>query len=118
MRKVAPGATIGYGGSFTTRRATRIGVVPLGYADGIPRSLSNRGAFIVQGKRCPIVGRVCMNMTLIDLQQTAARPGSPVVLIGTEGAAAVTADDWADWAETINYEIVTRLPAEVPRIYV
>lgn len=117
VRKVESGAAIGYGGSFTALRAMRIGVVPLGYADGIPRLLSNRGAFIVEGKRCPIVGRVCMNMTLIDLGQTGARPGSRVILIGSEDGATVSADDWADWAETINYEIVTRLPATLPRIY-
>lgn len=117
VRKVEAHAQVGYGGSFTTRRASRIGVVPLGYADGIPRSLSNRGAFIVDGKRCPIVGRVCMNMTLIDLGQTHGRPGSPVTLIGAENGASVTADDWAEWAQTISYEIVTRLPAELPRVY-
>lgn len=117
VRKVDPGTPIGYGGSYKAPRAMRIGVVPFGYADGIPRSLSNRGAFLVAGQRCPIAGRVCMNMTMIDLGQTQARPGDPVVLIGSQGGATVTADDWADWAETINYEIVARLPSEVPRIY-
>lgn len=117
VRKVDPGTQIGYGGTYKAPRAMRIGVVPLGYADGIPRSLSNRGAFLVAGRRCPIAGRVCMNMTMIDLGATQARPGDPVVLIGSQGDARVTADDWADWAETINYEIVARLPSELTRIY-
>ena len=117
VRKVEAGTPVGYGGSYRAPRAMRIGVVPFGYADGIPRSLSNRGAFLVAGQRCPIAGRVCMNMTLIDLGQTQARPGDPVVLIGSQGDAAVTADDWADWAETINYEIVARLPSGLTRIY-
>jgi alanine racemase len=117
VRKIEAGSTVGYGATFRASRPMRIGVVPLGYADGIPRALSNRGAFIVAGKRCPIVGRVCMNMTMLDLGSTNARPGDRVVLIGTEKEAAVTADDWADWADTINYEIVARLPAELTRTY-
>ncbi len=117
VRKIEAGATVGYGATFRAPRPMRIGVVPLGYADGIPRALSNRGAFVVAGKRCPVVGRVCMNMTMLDLGATNARPGDRVVLIGRDNEAAVTAGDWADWAETINYEIVARLPAELPRTY-
>ena len=119
VRTVEAGTPIGYGCTYHAPKRTRIGVVPLGYADGIPRLLSNRGAFVAQGARCPIVGRVCMNMTMIDLgAESAARPGDPVTLIGGQGEAAVTAEDWAGWAETINYEIVARLPAELRRTYV
>ncbi|HLI97553.1 MAG TPA: alanine racemase [Candidatus Baltobacteraceae bacterium] len=118
VRSVDAGTSIGYGASYHAPKRTRIGVVPLGYADGIPRLLSNRGAFLVGGQRCPIVGRVCMNMTMIDLSAAPeAKPGDEVTLIGRQGENAVTADDWGDWAETINYEIVTRLPAELPRVY-
>lgn len=118
VRDVEAGTPIGYGCSYHAPKRTRIGIVPLGYADGIPRNLSNRGAFIVQGARCPIVGRVCMNMTMIDLEGApAAKPGDEVTLIGNAGEAAVTADDWAEWAGTINYEIVTRLPAELTRCW-
>jgi alanine racemase len=119
VRTVAAGASVGYGGSFHAPHDMRIGVVPAGYADGIPRALSNRGAFIVDGTLCPIVGRVAMNMTEIDLTRAPkARVGSNVILIGRDGDAVVSADDWATWAETINYEIVTRLPAELPRKYI
>lgn len=119
VRTIASGASVGYGGTFHAPHDMRIGVVPAGYADGVPRLLSNRGAFIVSGALCPIVGRVAMNMTEIDLSAAPnARVGSPVTLIGSESNATVTADDWAGWSETINYEIVARLPRELPRKYV
>jgi len=118
-RTIAAGASVGYGGSFHAPRDMRIGIVPAGYADGVPRALSNRGAFIVDGAVCPIVGRIAMNMTQLDLTRAPnARAGSAVTLIGHDDGVAITADDWATWAETINYEIVTRLPAELPREYV
>lgn len=118
-RTIAAGACVGYGGSFRAPHEMRIGVVPAGYADGVPRSCSNRGAFAVDGVRCPIVGRVAMNMTEIDVTCAPnARPGSIVTLIGRDGDVTIAADDWAAWAETINYEIVTRLPSELPRTYV
>lgn len=115
-RDIAAGTPVGYGTSFHAQRATRVGVVPLGYADGIPRALSNTGAFFVRGKRCAILGRVCMNMTMIDVTGVdGATPGSTVTLIGREDVASVTVDDWADWARTITYEIVSRLPETLPR---
>ncbi|MBV8067229.1 MAG: alanine racemase [Candidatus Eremiobacteraeota bacterium] len=117
-RTIAAGASVGYGGSFHAPRDMRIGVVPTGYADGIPRALSNRGAFAVNGALCPIVGRVAMNMTEIDLTAApGARVGSAVTLIGTDANATISADDWAGWAGTINYEIVARLPSELRREY-
>jgi alanine racemase len=118
LRSVPAGASIGYGGSFHAPRDMRIGVVAAGYGDGIPRALSNRGAFALNGALCPIVGRVAMNMTQIDLTNAPdAQVGSKVTLIGRDGDAGVGADDWAGWCETINYEIVARLPAEIPRNY-
>ncbi|HLX26335.1 MAG TPA: alanine racemase [Candidatus Cybelea sp.] len=118
-RTIAAGASVGYGGSFRAPNEMRIGVVPAGYADGVPRAFSNRGAFAVDGALCPIVGRVAMNMTEIDLTAAPhAQPGSTVTLIGRDGDVTIGADDWAAWAETISYEIVTRLPAELPRNYV
>ncbi len=119
VRDVPAGSPVGYGCTFTTNRDSRIGVVPLGYAEGVPRAASNRGSVLVDGVRAPIVGRVCMNATLVDVTDVpAARPGSRVVLIGAEGEAAIGADDWAKWCDTINYEIVARLPLEIPRSYV
>jgi alanine racemase len=118
VRTVEAGTPIGYGCSYHAPKRTRIGILPMGYADGIPRLLSNRGSFIVNGARCPIVGRVCMNMTMIDLERAPkAQTGDTVTLIGSDGDARVGADDWAAWAETINYEIVARLPAHVQRCW-
>ncbi|HEY1682099.1 MAG TPA: alanine racemase [Candidatus Tumulicola sp.] len=117
-RSVPAGSPIGYGASYHAPRDMRVGVVPAGYADGIPRLLSNRGSFLVDGALCPIVGRVAMNVTEIDLTRAPnAHAGSTVTLIGRDGDASVTADDWAAWSETINYEIVARLPSELPRDY-
>ncbi|MHB8177974.1 MAG: alanine racemase [Vulcanimicrobiaceae bacterium] len=119
IREVPAGAPIGYGCTYHAPHSMRIGVVPLGYADGIPRALSNTGAFLVGGARCPIIGRVAMNVTIVDLTAAPrAQVGSSVTLIGRDGSAAVTAGDWALWSGTISYEIVTRLPAEIPRRFV
>jgi alanine racemase len=117
-RTLAANEPIGYGNTFVAPRELRVGVVPCGYADGIPRALSNRGAFLCDGNRCPIVGRVAMNLTTIDITHAShAEAGSMVTLIGRDGDDEVTADEWAGWAETINYEIVSRLPAHIPRRY-
>jgi alanine racemase len=119
VRTIAAGAQVGYGATYHAPHDMRIGVVPAGYGDGVPRALSNRGAFVVDGALCPIVGRVAMNMTSIDLSAAPnARVGSKVTLLGTDGNSRVDADMWATWCDTINYEIVARLPSELPREYV
>ncbi len=116
--EVAAGTPVGYGNTYHTPKETCIGVVPLGYADGIPRALSNRGFFIVNGQRVPVAGRVCMNMTMLDLgKRSDVHPGTQVTLIGRDGGAEVSVDDWAGWADTINYEIVARLPERLARSY-
>lgn len=118
VRDVAVGEPIGYGNAFAAPQRLRIGIVPLGYSDGIPRLLSNRGAFLVDGARCPIVGRIAMNLTAIDVTAAPhAHAGTDVTLIGYDGDEEIRADDWADWAQTINYEIVARLPGHLPRRY-
>jgi alanine racemase len=118
-RRIDAAEPVGYGTSFRAPRRMLVGVIPLGYADGIPRLLSNRGAVLVDGERCPIVGRVAMNMCFIDLTHAPhAHPGSKVTLIGRDGDAEISADDWATWSDTINYEIVTRLPSTLRREYV
>ncbi len=117
-RKLAAGEPVGYGTTFHAPRSMRIGVLPLGYSDGIPRSFSNKGAFLVDGSRAPIVGRVAMNLTVLDLSHAPeARSGATVTLIGRDGENEISADDWATWDDTINYEVVTRLPAALTRRY-
>lgn len=119
VRDVPAGTTIGYGRTFTASEPMRVGVLPIGYAEGVPRAASNRGAVLVDGVRCPIVGRVCMDMTMLDVTGVRApRPGMLATLIGRDGEDVIAAEEWAEWAGTINYEIVARLPAHVPRTYV
>ena len=116
VRGIDAGEPVGYGTTFHAPRPMRLGIVPLGYADGIPRALSNKGVVLIDGARCPIVGRVAMNMLFVDLTHAPnAHVGSKVTLIGRDGEAEITADDWAAWSDTINYEVVTRLPSTLTR---
>ena len=118
VRTIEAGEPVGYGTTYHAPRRMPIGVVPLGYADGVPRALSNRGAVLIEGKRAPIVGRVAMNMFFVDCSHVPdAHAGSTVTLIGRTGEAEVSADDWAAWCDTINYEIVTRFPSTLTRAY-
>jgi alanine racemase len=118
VREIEAGEPVGYGTTFHAPRRMRLGIVPLGYADGVPRALSNAGAVAIDGIRAPIAGRIAMNMFYVDVSQVpSARTGSAVTLIGSSDAANVTADDWAAWCHTINYEIVTRLPSQLHRAY-
>jgi alanine racemase len=108
--------SVGYGCTYRTTRQSRIGVLPIGYNEGLPRARSNRGDVFVDGKRVPLVGRVCMNMAFVDVTDVPdAHIGSPVTLIGSEGDDRISAETFADWCDTINYELVARLPAAIPR---
>ncbi len=119
VRAVEAGRSVGYGCTFVTQRPSKIGVLPIGYAEGMPRALSNRGHVIVHGTLAPIVGRVCMNMAFVDVTDVPeAHVGSTVTLIGADGSLYRDANDFAADADTIGYEIVARLPHEVPRRYV
>ena len=117
VREVPKGTTISYGGTFRAPRRMRVGVLPAGYADGISRKLSNCGEVLIQGRRCPILGRVTMDMTMVDLSRTpAARWGDEAVLIGKQGGDEITAGEVADRAGTISYEILCGISARVPRV--
>jgi alanine racemase len=118
VREVPPGTPLGYGASYVTPGPARIACVPAGYADGINRLLSNRGKALVRGRHAPIVGRVNMDLTLLDVSQVpGAAPGDEAVLIGRQGQAEVTAEDVAAWAQTIPYEILCNISPRVPRVY-
>jgi alanine racemase len=109
---------VGYGCAYHTKRPSRIGVLPIGYAEGLARNAGEHGHVLIAGQRCRIVGRVCMNMTFVDCTDAReAAPGSIVTLIGSDGAEAIGADELAAATGTIAYETVTRLPAHVPRSY-
>lgn len=119
VRRVAAGRTISYGRSFTTRRDSIIGVVPVGYGHGYPLRLSGRGAMLVSGRRVPIVGRVTMDMTMVDLTDLPSVPaeGDGVVLVGSQGDESISFHDLAAWADTICYEIMCMISKRVPRTY-
>jgi alanine racemase len=118
LKRVPKGSSISYGQTFKTSRESLIGTLPLGYADGYHRLLSNRGAVLVRGKRAPIAGRVCMDLTMIDVTDIRdAKQGDEVVLLGKQGGEIISADEMALWADTISYEILTSISARVPRTY-
>jgi alanine racemase len=118
VRAVEAGRAVGYGCTFHTARPSRIGVLPIGYAEGLPRALSSAGEALVRGRRVPIVGRVCMNMAFVDVTDVPdAAPGVPVTLLGRDGDERIDPNDLAAAAGTIGYEIVARLPAGIPRVY-
>jgi len=119
VKKIPAGSFVGYGTSFQAPKSMTLGVVPVGYAEGIDRNLSNMGFMLLKGAVVPIVGRVCMNMTILDItKRPLAKEGDEVVVIGTSRSKKITATDIADWAGTINYEITTRLPEHLPRIFI
>lgn len=118
LKQVPVGTPISYGRTFITKRESRIATLPLGYADGYPRSLSNRGEMIVSGKKVPVVGRVCMDMTMVDVTDVPdAVVGSQVTVIGAQGGERILADDIAKWAGTIPYEILCGIGQRIPRYY-
>ncbi|MBM4133044.1 MAG: alanine racemase [Nitrospira sp.] len=118
VRNLEKGDSASYNRSFIARRSTKIAVLPIGYADGYSRALSNRGYVLVQGQRCPVVGRVCMDMTLLDVTDLpVVRPGDEAVLIGRQGTDAILASDVAAWSGTIPYEVLCGIGPRVPRVY-
>lgn len=118
VKPLAAGEAVSYGLRWTAQTATTVGTVPAGYADGVVRALSNRGEVVLHGRRVPIVGTVCMDQFLVDVGDLAACAGDDVVLLGAQDGATVTADDWANWLGTINYEVVCGIGKRVPRVYI
>lgn len=116
-KRVPEGQGVSYGHRYTTTRQTTLALVPLGYADGVPRHLTNIGEVAVNGRRYRIAGTVCMDQFVLDVGDDNVRAGDEVVLFGPGAAGEPTADDWAQAIGTINYEIVTRVGARVPRTY-
>ncbi len=107
VKELGPGSGISYGHTFITSRKSRIAVLPVGYADGYLRRLSNRAQVLIGGRRAPVCGRVCMNATMVDTTDLPpVHVGDEVVLLGKQGETAITADDIAQWMETISYEVL------------
>lgn len=118
VKRVAGGRGVSYGHTYTTNRDTTIGLVPVGYADGVPRAASNRGPVFAAGKVRTIAGRVCMDQVLLDVGDDPIAAGDPVVFFGDPASGYPTTDQWAEACDTIAYEIVTRVGPRVPRIVV
>lgn len=118
IKKVPAGFKVSYGATYETKKSTTIATVPVGYADGYSRLLSSRGYMLVCGQRVPIVGRVCMDLTMLDVGNIdGVKQGDEVVIFGKQGCSAVTVDEIASISGTINYEIVSSLTERVKRVY-
>ncbi|HVP06594.1 MAG TPA: alanine racemase [Candidatus Acidoferrum sp.] len=116
IKEVPPDAFIGYGCTYRTTAKTKLAILPIGYYDGYDRALSNQAYVLIRGKRAPVRGRICMNLTMVDITDI---PGvkleDEVTLLGRDGREELTAEQLAQWAETINYEILSRLSPLIPR---
>ncbi len=121
IKEIEARDTIGYGRTFKTNKKIKVALIMCGYADGLPRSLSNKGLVLINGKRCKICGRVSMDQTVVDISSVQeVKIGDEVVLIGTQGHETITAEEIAKLAETIPYEILTginQLNSRVPKFY-
>lgn len=118
IRDVAQGESVSYGRTFVAPRDLRVATLPVGYADGCGRLLSNRGQVLIRGQRVPIVGRVCMDMTMVDVSGLPdVRVNDEAVLIGRQGTDEITADEVAELQGTISYEVLCRIGPRVPRVY-
>lgn len=119
IKEIDKGESVGYGRSFVAENKMRIATVPVGYGDGYPRLLSNRGRVLIRGEFAPIVGRICMDMFMVDVTHiTEAAELDEVVLLGTQGENKIDADDLAELTGTISYEILCDIGKRVPRVYI
>lgn len=119
LHLLQPGMSVSYGCSFTATDPTHAALVPVGYGDGFPRVLSNgRGAVLIRGQRCPVLGRVCMDNIVVDVTHLpTVAEDDEVVIIGAQGDDRISAEEMARWQGTNNYEVVTRILPRPPRVY-
>jgi alanine racemase len=117
LKKVPANTSISYSGTFRTSKESEIATLPVGYADGVPLRVSNIGSVLINGRRCPIVGRVTMDHIMVNVTGLECNVGDEVILIGSQDQEKLTAQDWAGWAGTNAYEILCGISKRVPRIY-
>ena len=116
LKEIDEGAAVGYGCTWRSPRPAKIAVIPAGYAEGYPRALSNLSHMLVHGRRAPLRGRVCMNLTMIEVTDIpSVQVGDEVTLLGAQGTEYLSADQLASWGNTINYEILARLSPTLSR---
>ncbi len=118
IKDLEPNREISYGGTFKTDRVTKVATVPVGYADGFPRCLSNKGKVIVNGKYAKILGRVCMDQFMVDVSDIECNVNDEVVLFGTQKNAHISLEELSNSAYSFNYELPCRIPLRVNRVYV
>lgn len=114
-RRLRAGDSVSYGATWRADRATQVATLGIGYADGMPRSAQGRARVLLRGRHCPVVGRVTMDMLMVEAERAA--PGDVATLIGSDGESVITLDEFAGWARTISYEILTGLGSRLPREY-
>ncbi|MBI5399757.1 alanine racemase [Candidatus Saganbacteria bacterium] len=117
LKRVPAGTPLSYSSTYVTPTETKIATIPVGYADGFSRRLSNQGQVIIRGRRCKVVGRVTMDLTLVDVGGINAEVGDPVILIGEQDGQLISADEIAALEETISYEVICSIGKRVPRVY-
>jgi len=118
IREFPTGFSLSYGRTYVTERKTRVAYVPVGYADGYPRALSNKGSVLIRERRCAVIGKICMDWFLVDVTDHAeAVPGDEVILVGEGLRSAITADEVGELAGTIPYEILCKISKRVTRVY-
>jgi alanine racemase len=118
FKVVEPGHPVSYGSTWKSDHQVRVVTIPVGYGDGYSRLMSDRAEVLIRGRRYPVVGRICMDQAMVDIEWETAYNGDEVVLIGTDGEHSISAADLADWMGTIPYEVLTNISARVPRVYV
>ena len=118
IKTIEAGESVGYGGTFTADRSTRVATVPVGYGDGYPRGLSNRGQILIRGRRAAVLGRICMDQFMVDVSHIPeAAAGDRVVLLGRDGGEYMGAEELGEISGRFHYELVCDLGARVPRVY-
>ena len=119
VKEVEPGTQVSYGGTYTTDHVTKLATIPVGYADGYPRTLSNKGWVLIHGKKAPICGRVCMDQFMVDVTDIPEiKKGDEVTLLGSDGEENISADTLGDLSGRFSYELLCGISKRVPRIYI
>ena len=118
VKTISAGTSVSYGGTFVAEKEMKIATIPVGYGDGYPRSLSNKGFVLIHGKKAPILGRICMDQMFVDVTGIQAAPGDMAVIMGSDGGRRIDVTDIARWCGTISNEILSRLGRRLERIYI